>query len=152
MAGGFSDHLLVFAVLHHHVIPVIPVDVPDGKRPVSLTLDAGELIEEFCKARVGYVLHGHQHMPFVGITAKLNAGDGLPRTWEPAKGNLFVLGCGSTGAKREWLPPEIGKNTLAVYTPKHDSLEVAFYEFLPQVKPVVHWKGQLPLQNFYSMI
>ena len=65
-----ADHsgrkTLLFAVLHHHIVSVTRVDVPDGQRPVSLTLDAGELIEGFCKASVGYVLHGHQHVPFVG--------------------------------------------------------------------------------------
>jgi hypothetical protein len=72
--------ILLFAVLHHHVIPVTRVDIPDGVRPVGLTLDAGELIQEFCESHVGYVLHGHQHIPFVGSVSRFNIGSSAIRT------------------------------------------------------------------------
>lgn len=49
---------LIFGVLHHHLIPCVSVEIPNGKGPVSLTLDANELIEEFIGAGVGYVLQG----------------------------------------------------------------------------------------------
>jgi hypothetical protein len=115
-AGLLADHstrkALVFAVLHHHVIPVTRVDIPDGERPVSMTLDAGELIEEFSRSNVGYVLHGHQHTPFVGSVSRFDIANTASKGSTFEDKNLYVLGCGSTGAKREWLSNEIGKNEL----------------------------------------
>jgi predicted MPP superfamily phosphohydrolase len=150
LANPIAETALVFVVLHHHIVPVAKVDVPDGVRPVSLTLDAGELIEEFCKADIGYVLHGHQHLPFVGLASKINASGAGEVQWKANKGNLFVLGCGSTGGRHELLPPEFSKNIFAVYTPTVDAFGVKFFQFSPHERCSLYWTGSLPLQNYYK--
>ena len=147
-----KKNVLIFAVLHHHIMPAIAVDVPDVNRPVSLTLDAGEMLEEFCKAGVGYVLHGHQHMPFVGVAGKIMSADRMAAGWSPKKGNPFILGAGSAGAATGWLPQEFGKNAFAVYAPTKSALQVKVFQFLPQVRPSTYWSGSIPLQNFYDLM
>jgi len=151
LADRSTRKALVFAVLHHHVIPVTRVDIPDGERPVSMTLDAGELIEEFCRLNVGYVLHGHQHTPFVGSVSRFDMAIAASRGSTIKDRSLFVLGCGSTGAKREWLSNEIGKNVFSVYTPKDDCLDVQIVQFSPHERSSVYWSGSIPLQNFYDL-
>jgi 3',5'-cyclic AMP phosphodiesterase CpdA len=140
---------LIFAVLHHHIIPINRIDVPQGERPVSLTLDAGELIEEFCKGHVGYVLHGHQHAPFVGSVSRMNFASPAAKKRSPR--SLYVLASGSTGARRDWLSEEIGKNIFSVYTPRRDQLEVQLVQFSAQERSSVLWNGTVPLQNFYNI-
>jgi hypothetical protein len=62
--------VLKFAVLHHHILPISKVSIPESKRPLSMCLDAGELIEEFQAHKIRFALHGHEHAPFVGMTAR----------------------------------------------------------------------------------
>jgi hypothetical protein len=144
--------VLVFVVLHHHLMPAIRVDAPEESRPVSLTLDAGELIEQFCKNGVGYALHGHQHTPFVGVASRVDLQGLGERRWSSSEGNLFVLSSGSTGAKWDWLPRDVGKNTFSVYTPREDRMEVQVFRFLPGERASLLWKGAVPLQNFYDIV
>lgn len=90
---GNHQSPVFFAVLHHHVMPVSCVEIPDEKRPVSICLDAGELIDEFQNFGIQFVLHGHQHAPFIGAASR------LPRS-HPAEEYsgppLYVIGCGSS--------------------------------------------------------
>lgn len=151
LADQSTRKALVFAVLHHHVIPVTRVDVPDGERPVSMTLDAGELIEELSRSNISYVLHGHQHMPFVGSVSRFDISNNVSKASNFNDKKLFVLGCGSTGAKRGWLSNEIGKNVFSVYTPRDDRLDVLIVQFAPYERSSVYWSGSIPLQNFYDL-
>jgi hypothetical protein len=151
LADQSTRKALVFAVLHHHVIPVTRVDIPDGERPVSMTLDAGELIEEFGRFNISYVLHGHQHTPFVGSVSRFDISKGVSKDRASKDKKLVVLGCGSTGAKREWLSNEIGKNVFSIYTPKDDRLEILIVQFSPYERSSVYWSGSIPLQNFYEI-
>jgi predicted MPP superfamily phosphohydrolase len=150
-----ADHsgktTLLFAVLHHHIVSVTRVDIPDGEKPISLTLDAGELIEGFCKSHVGYILHGHQHVPFVGSVSRMNLAKQAVRAWEASKGNLFVLGCGTTGAKQGWLSNEFQKNSFSIYIPRDDHLDVSVFQFSPSEGASLYWNGAIPLQNFHKM-
>jgi hypothetical protein len=150
-----ADHsgrkTLLFGVLHHHIVSVTRVDIPDGKTPVSLTLDAGELIEGFCKSHVGYILHGHQHVPFVGTVSRMNISNPDFKTWDASKGNLFVLGSGTTGAKREWLSNEFQKNAFSIYVPRDNHLDVSIFQFSPNEGASLYWKGAIPLQDFHEM-
>jgi hypothetical protein len=134
------------------VVPIARIDIPEAVRPVSLTLDAGELIEQFTAAGVGYVLHGHQHLPFAGSAAKFNVLPNNGRQWSRrvSRDSLYVLACGSTGAKWEWLPHEVGQNMIAVYIPQTDRLSVTFIQFLPMQSHRIYWKGAVPLRNFHA--
>src|SRR5438445_1792633 len=136
-----------FAVLHHHVTPVGSVEIPEEKRPVSLCLDAGELIEEFQNFGVQFVLHGHQHVPFIGTASRLPSGfkDGeyVPRL-------VYVIGSGSSGAKREALPRNLEANTFGIYTPMGDKLDVTIEKYTEAAPPVPYRHVLLPIRQWIS--
>lgn len=125
-----QDKTLNFAVLHHHVLPVQGIDEPPSDKPVSLTLDAGQLVANLQAAQFHYVLHGHQHVPFVGSTARATY---LRGGWTGHDYPLFVIGCGSSGAKVQRLLDALRDNTLGIYTPKGNQLEVRVERFNPGI-------------------
>lgn len=65
-------------VLHHHLVPIQPMEQPglSPTRPVSLTLDATELMRDAQETGVSLVLHGHQHRADIVKVARLRAGGG----------------------------------------------------------------------------
>jgi len=138
---------VLFAVLHHHVAPVGSVAIPDEKRPVSLCLDAGELIEEFQNFGVQFVLHGHQHAPFVGAASRLPSafkdGEYVPRL-------VYVIGSGSSGAKREALPRNLEANTFGIYVPKGDKLDVTIEKYTDASPPELYRHVVLPIRGWIN--
>jgi 3',5'-cyclic AMP phosphodiesterase CpdA len=135
--------ILQFAVLHHHLLPVEEIDRPDEPlplrsgdelpaRPKSLTLDSGQLIDEFQAQGIRFVLHGHRHMPFVGSTSSALRANQVrtPR-------QLHVLAAGSAGAKREWLPRTNDLNSFFVYTPNDSgTIEATLVQYADSVSPL----------------
>jgi calcineurin-like phosphoesterase family protein len=122
---------LSMAVLHHHVLPTPLVEEPEATRPVSLTLDAGQLIEDLQRANVGVILHGHQHIPFVGTTSR--ACRNQSGEWAVAR-PVNVIGGGSCGVKAERLWNQMRNNCLGVYTVGKDSMNVKMYQYAPGVE------------------
>lgn len=120
---------LVIAVLHHHVLPTPLVEEPDPNRPVSLTLDAGELIENLQQVGVDLVLHGHQHIPFVGNTSRACRMPTLDDWSLPSP--VHVIGGGSCGVKVGRLWNQMRDNCLGVYVPNAKTLNVKMYRFSP---------------------
>lgn len=119
------------AVLHHHVLPTPLVEDPDEQRPVSLTLDAGQLIEDLQRAGFDAILHGHQHVPFVGNTARswrLDSGG-----WELGR-PIHVVGGGSCSVKVDRLWNQMRNNSVGVYTPRDDTFDLRMFQFAPGVQ------------------
>jgi len=103
--------------LHHHVLPGPHVEEPESERPVSLTLDAGEIVSLAQKYGADALLHGHQHIPFVGKVARVaefTLDGATDRTPAP---DVAVLGAGSAGVKRPRIPETVGVNTYSLYNP-----------------------------------
>lgn len=144
--GGTRPNAILFAVLHHHVLPVAPLSIPEDKRPVSMCLDAGELIEEFQKHNVRFVLHGHQHAPFIGMTARISNSAAVASVWNYETSPLFVLGSGSSGARRDRLPEDLARNTFSIYTPTVDGFEVLVQQYTSTLAPTDLWKVTLPIK------
>jgi hypothetical protein len=136
---------IFFAVLHHHLMPVGSVEIPDEKRPVSLCLDAGELIDEFQKFGIQFVLHGHQHTPFVGTASRLPDGH---RADEYVPNLVYVIGSGSSGAKREALPRNLEANTFGIYVPKDGKLEVTIEKYTDVSPPGLYRRVILPVREW----
>ena len=140
-----SPRPIFFAVLHHHLMPVGSVEIPDEKRPVSLCLDAGELIEEFQRFGIQFALHGHQHAPFIGTASRLpsvfNDGEYLPHL-------VYVIGSGSSGARREALPRNLEANTYGIYVPKDGQLEITVEKYTEAAPPTRHWRVLLPIKQW----
>lgn len=126
------EKVLNFAVLHHHLIPGQLVCKPEIKRPVSLTLDAGELVSELQYSSFHFALHGHQHVPFIGNTSRARSPDG---EWREIGFPLTVIGSGSSGAKTDRLSAEHPKNTFGIYTPQDNGLRIRMEEYNSTLKP-----------------
>ena len=142
-----SGRAILFAVLHHHVLPVWAVSIPDEERPVSLCLDAGELIDEFQRHGVRFVLHGHQHFPFIGMASR--APTGIDVGWRPEAESVFVLGCGSSGARGDRLPRDVDRgvsgNIYGLYTIGATAMQVTFEQYTNLQAPATLWRMVLPL-------
>jgi 3',5'-cyclic AMP phosphodiesterase CpdA len=144
--SGASEPVF-FAVLHHHILPISAVDIPDDKRPVSLCLDAGELMDEFQSFGIQFVLHGHQHAPFIGTVSRLPSGfnDG-----EYPSAPLYVIGCGSSGGKRAVLPRNLDSNTFGIYVPSGDKLEVYIEKYTDLTTPTRFRHVKLPIRKWLT--
>lgn len=132
------------AVLHHHVLPTPLVEDPDpqARRPISLTLDAGQLIEDLQRANVGMILHGHQHVPFIGATSRgcrNQNGD-----WTMAH-PVYVIGGGSCGVRVDRLWNQMRNNSLGVYVPRRDEMAIRVFQFAPGVEFQEMMKLSIPL-------
>lgn len=142
-----SGRTILFAVLHHHLLPVWAVSIPDKDRPVSLCLDAGELIDQFQRFGVRFVLHGHQHFPFIGAVCRAPTGTDIK--WEREKEAVFVLGCGSSGVSGARLPhgDERGVygNICGLYTLTEDEWDVRFEQYNDRVTPQTLWRTMIPV-------
>jgi 3',5'-cyclic AMP phosphodiesterase CpdA len=82
-----------FLVLHHHLLPVADVEVPQSKG-VTLALDASAILSEGQKVGVHVALHGHQHKPKIAIYQD------LPLMKEFSGAPICVVSNGSAGASR----------------------------------------------------
>lgn len=139
-----QDRTLNFAVLHHHILPVQGIDTPPKNEPVSLTVDAGQLIANLQASKTHFVLHGHQHEPFLGTTARRS---NLVGEWLEYSNPLVVVGCGSTGAKSYRLPDVLRNNSLAVYTPGERDFEIRIEQFNPTIPPQSYIRVTVPIRS-----
>jgi predicted MPP superfamily phosphohydrolase len=146
--GLDGGNVLSTLVLHHHVMPAPMLEIPDRQRPVSLTLDAGELVTLAHRYGVDVVLHGHQHLPFIGQIGRIAECGGLS-TEAPVDSirNLWVIGAGSTGASVTQLWDEMRNNSFGLYWLDGDSLEASVFEFSPNLPPRQKWTIRLPLSR-----
>jgi 3',5'-cyclic AMP phosphodiesterase CpdA len=134
---------LNFAVLHHHLLPARLVCKPEDSRPVSLTLDAGQLVEDFQASGIHFALHGHQHVPFVGSTARARRAQ---NKWTGYEQQLFVIGSGSSGVRAERLEGEMRNNTFGIYTPRENGLHVRMEEFTQSFEPRTFMELLIPFR------
>ncbi len=108
------DNLVRFFVMHHHIMPVPGTEHLWPGRPISVTVDAGEIVERLQHAHVDCVLHGHQHLPLVGSIGRMSLSD--QREVDGHLKPLAVVGCGSTGASYQRLPDNLRQNTFNLYS------------------------------------
>lgn len=139
-----QEKKLNFAVLHHHVLPAGLVCKPEIGRPVSLTLDAGQLVADLQASGMHFALHGHQHIPFVGSTGRARS---VENKWIGHEQPLFVIGSGSSGAKVDRLWDEMRNNVFGVYTPRDDGLSVRMEQYNQGVEPHPLMDFRIPLDS-----
>jgi len=106
-----DEETVRIAVVHHHLVPAPRVEIPDPKAPISITIDAGEIIEGLHRHGFSFALHGHQHLPHICRLARgLRTTDG-DRAIRWPNPYLIVIGAGSTGARQSRLPDQLRNNT-----------------------------------------
>lgn len=103
--------------LHHHVVPVTPVEKL-GAENYSLTLDAGQLLFMALEYGVDIIVHGHQHQPFAGGISRMVAGGPFTPTRL-----LPIHGVGSVGVERSHLGT-IGRNAYSILRFEPDGVSV----------------------------
>lgn len=124
--------------LHHHVLPGPPVEELETTRPVSITLDAGEIVSLAQEHGIDALLHGHQHLPFIGRVSRIAEFTPDGATHREQSQGVAVLGAGSAGTKR--VPQEVGLNTYSVYQP-----------FQPTESTLVECFGYLERRNVHRL-
>lgn len=99
-----SDAVTKIVVLHHHVLPVYEREVVAANGKISMTLDAAGLLRQAQEANVAVVLHGHQHstkrMTYSSASAEMT------KECRSSDRSVIIVAAGSSGAKRERLPPD----------------------------------------------
>lgn len=135
-----QEGTLRIAVLHHHLISALPVERPTADRPVSITLDAGDIIAGLQRHGFRLVLHGHQHVPGVARISKgLRKDDGR---LEGMDAPIYVIGGGSAGAKRLYDPMPL--NTYSLIRPSDDALHLQIRQYNKGREPDRYLEGALP--------
>jgi hypothetical protein len=122
------------AVLHHHLMSALrderlpDADYPDGS--VSVTLNAGTVIEGLQRYGFGLVLHGHQHTPGLYTVARGRLEQGslaLQRLDEP----VYALAGGSAGARADRIDGEVRDNAYALLTVGADNIATMVRSYNP---------------------
>lgn len=133
-------------VLHHHILPGQQIEYAVPGRPVSLAIDAGELVGIASDLGYDAILHGHEHVPFVGKTSRIAEFGGYSRRHLGVDHPILVLASGSTSARVERLTDEMRFNTFSYYEVGRSDLRVQLYQYTRKVDPQVspQWDFTLP--------
>ncbi|MFT3661835.1 MAG: metallophosphoesterase [Gordonia sp. (in: high G+C Gram-positive bacteria)] len=131
--------------LHHHVLPGPTVDTPEGGRPISLTINAGQLVSLAQRYGVEAFMHGHQHLPFIGEVGRIAECDrGGPRK-NNYNSRVVVLGAGSAGVSDIRIPDANRKNTISIYSPfSEGGLGIECIGYLKGLDPHSLWSTIIP--------
>jgi len=125
------ENTLRLAVMHHHLIPAVREELLDPKFPeagVSVTLDAGAVLEGLQKHGFPIVMHGHQHTPCVSRVSRGRYQDGsLDIAGLDAP--LYVLAGGSAGVRADRLSPEMPENTYSLLRIHNGSAQLRVRRF-----------------------
>lgn len=112
------------AVLHHHVLPVQELESPRDGVPVSLTVDAAQLLDELQERRFDALLHGHQHKPFYSLVSRsIISGTSV----KSPERRIAIIGNGSSGATNGALAEDFPYNTVGVYSVEAQKLHARWY-------------------------
>jgi predicted phosphodiesterase len=115
--GSEPGPKLRILALHHHVVPVVPLEKP-GAQSYSLTLDAGELLYRALEHGVDIVIHGHQHKPFAAGYSRM-----IPRATAVSSRLLAIHGAGSIGVAASKLPAGV-RNAYTMLRVDGDGIDV----------------------------
>jgi predicted phosphodiesterase len=89
------------AVLHHHLVPASREERTDPnyqEAAISVTLDAGAVVEGLQSNGFELALHGHQHVPAIARIDRGSPVDGKIKLSED--GGMVILAAGSAGSTR----------------------------------------------------
>jgi 3',5'-cyclic AMP phosphodiesterase CpdA len=136
------------AFLHHHLIPVNPVEESAKNHDYSLTLDAGQLLYKIGELGVDCVGHGHQHQPFLSSISKPVRKDTVYQFTRPT----LIHGSGSIGVTREKLGT-IGKNAYSIYDFDPDGITLTVRATSDDFKGFEQWsKARLAKTKDFGLV
>jgi predicted MPP superfamily phosphohydrolase len=132
-------------VLHHHVLPAPLFESPEDGRPVSLTLDSGEIVSFAQKYGINAILHGHQHLPFIGSVSRISECPTSQQSNPSPHKRVSIMGMGSTSARVDRLRNELRNNTFGYYVPHPDgSLAGHVYQYNLDQPTKELWSFDIP--------
>src|SRR5690606_16387934 len=134
-----KSNSIKIALMHHHLISVPieePIEVNYEYGSVSVTLDAGKIVEGLAENGFHLVLHGHQHIPSINKVSRgvLNNNDVV---FTP---DLYMASAGSAGAKMERLSGHLRDNSFSILRLDDKEIEIEAYQFNPSKEPVSFFK------------
>ena len=138
---------LRMAVMHHHLVPASRVEQvdPDYKAGrVSVTLDAGNVMEGLQEHDFNLVLHGHQHVPALTRLTRWRLKDDSPDLAGGDEG-FYVVAGGSAGARATRLSSEMTYNSYGLLRLNNGHLNIRVRSFNPEAGPRDHCRAVLPL-------
>lgn len=122
-----ENRIINFCVIHHHLkmfMPTQEIEKPTMKdlpsESVCVLLNCGEFEKEAIDAGMHFVLHGHQHIPYVGSTGNIKNGQ---------RKNLNILSAGSLGSVLSKGYEKFHYNSFSVYYPQETNLKVIIEKF-----------------------
>lgn len=124
-------------VLHHHIMPAQQIEYAVPDRPVSIAIDAGELVGLAADLGFDAIMHGHEHLPFVGRTSRIAEFGGYARQQIGFERPVTVLAAGSMSVKVERLSDEMRYNSFSYYNVTPTDLHVQMYGLSAKVGPRV---------------
>lgn len=136
---------LKIAVLHHHLITVPTEEPIDSEYPygsISVTLDAGKVIEGLNHYNFDIVLHGHQHMPGINkISRGLFNGDNIN-----LDKSLLMFGAGSAGAKVERLNGQFRDNSFSILSFSGNSMKIESVQYNSTREPNKLFEAEIKIR------
>lgn len=140
-----DEDAIKIAVLHHHLIPVPNEEPIDSEYPygsISVTLDAGKVIEGLQYYNFDIVLHGHQHLPGLNkISRGLLNGSSINLD----KG-LFMSGAGSAGAKVERLTGQLRDNSFSILSLTKKNLKIESVQYNNMREPIKLFDSEIKVR------
>ncbi|MET4390098.1 putative MPP superfamily phosphohydrolase [Bradyrhizobium sp. F1.4.3] len=124
------------AVLHHHLVPASREERTDPnykEAAISVTLDAGAVVEGLQSNGFKLALHGHQHVPAIARIDRGSPVGGKVKLSED--GGMVVLAAGSAGATR--LSDEMRDNSYNVIKLLDKGYSVEAKRFNPAKAPEI---------------
>lgn len=151
--GKGPERSTVFTtLLHHHLVPVNPIDSPAEGRHVSVTVDAGDVVDDLVRAGVQVAFHGHQHLPFFG---SVRASRPKNASWNTDlfERELMIVGAGSAGVTRASLPDVFPFNTVALFDVHDDgsAFDTQTWRYLPGMDPGIATRCTLPISDWLPL-
>lgn len=140
-----EEDAIKIAVLHHHLIPVPNEEPIDSEYPygsISVTLDAGKVIEGLHHYDFDIVLHGHQHLP--GLN-KISRGILNGSNISLDKG-LFMSGAGSSGAKVERLTGQLRDNSFSILSLSETNLKIETVQYNSMREPIKLFDSEIKVR------
>jgi len=136
------------AVLHHHLLPVTPIEDPLLDHNISITLDAGQLMYKMVELGIDGVSHGHQHQPFLASVVRPPRKDSIYQSSTP----ILIHGTGSVGVKRAKLGP-IGKNAYSIYEFDSGGMTLTVRAYGDDIKGFQEWcRARIVRRTSYGLV
>jgi len=134
------------AVLHHHLIPVpteerLKPDYPYGS--ISVTLDAGKVIDGLHFYGFDIVLHGHQHLPGLNKISRGRVDAGKI----DLENSLYMSGAGSAGAKVDRLSDQLRDNSFSILSLSQERINIESIQFNKEREPVTLFSTSIKIKE-----